>query len=287
MSIQMGSYQKLNDPREAKSWPFTFYTRNHETNEKFNSSIFDDISNYITKKSLVLCCTRDDPTVNKNDEDFDTRTGYGHPRMWSQYADRHKGVCLVLNQESLNSDIKEKAGGYTLFRGPVLYLKTAGPVGDAYHIQYLDDILDKDIASVMEPHIEKHNKSLFFTKHLDWRAEWEYRWVLRSTDDAPILIPITSSIKGIILGNECTANDTKDILAICSELTILVFKLFQHGWSMSLMPTDAKEENVISLNGISFSTLIPTSGVFAQAHDSNGNIRPIHINNSGQVIVVE
>lgn len=286
--IQFGSYQNLNDPREAKTWPFIFYTSNVETNDKFKSSVFEEVSNYITQKTLILCCTQDDPSVTDEDKDRDIRSGYGHPRMWSQYADEHKGVCIVFNKKSLHKSILKKFGSKGLYFGPVKYLKTVtGPNSDAYHIQYLDDILKNGTPNVIEPHIDKYNKELFFTKHIDWQDEWEYRWIFRSKDDTPILISIADCIKAVIVGNECTAKDTGKIVSICATLGIPVTKLLQHGWSMSLMPIDTDEKNVISLNGVSFSTKIPCTGVFTQAHDNTGKIRPILIKNNGDVIVVE
>lgn len=288
MEIQLGSYQNLNDPREAKTWPFIFYTNNEDTNDQFKSSVFDEVSNYITQKTLVLCCTQDDPSVKDEDKDRDIRSGYGHPRMWSQYADQHKGVCIVFNKDSLHKSILSKLGNKGLYTGPVSYLKTVtGPNSNAYHIQYLDDILSKGTSSVLDPHIDKYNKELFFTKHIDWQDEWEYRWVFRSRDNTPMLISISDCINAVIIGNECTAKDTSKVLSMCKPLGIPVAKLFQHGWSMSLMPIDTDEENVISLNGVSFSTKIPCTGVFAQAHDNTGKTRPILIKNNGEVIVVE
>ena len=288
MEIQFGSYQNLNDPREAKTWPFVFYTSNVDTNGKFKSSIFEEVSSYITQKTLILCCTQDDPTVTDNDKDRDIRSGYGHPRMWSQYADQHKGVCIVLNKKYLHKSILSNFGSKGLYYGPVSYLKTVtGPSSNAYNIQYLDDILKNGISKEVEPHIDTHNKELFFTKHIDWQDEWEYRWVFRSKDNAPKLISIADSIQAVIVGNECTEKDTSDIVSICATLGIPVIRLLQHGWSMSLMPIDTAEKNVISLNGISFSTKIPCTGVFAQARDNIGKTRPVLIKNNGEVIIVE
>ena len=287
-AIQFGSYQNLNDPREAKTWPFVFYTSSVDTNDKFKSSVFEEVSNYITQKTLVLCCTQDDPLVTDGDKDRDIRSGYGHPRMWSQYADDHKGVCIVLNKNILHKSILLKFGNKGLYYGPVSYLKTvSGPNSKAYDIQYLDDILNNSVSNVIEPHLDKYNKELFFTKHIDWQDEWEYRWVFRSKDNTPILISISDCITAVIVGNECTEKDTSDIISICSTLGIPVLKLLQHGWSMSLLPIDTDEQNVISLNGVSFSTKIPCTGVFSQAHDNTGKTRPILIKNNGEVIVVE
>jgi len=102
MMLRMGSFQALNDPREAKTWPFRIYFRSPKSNLRFQSTLFDEISTYITSKSLILYCTRDDPTVTEQDDDRVLRSGCGHPRMWSQYADNHKGVCLVLDWKKLH-----------------------------------------------------------------------------------------------------------------------------------------------------------------------------------------
>jgi hypothetical protein len=288
MSIQMGVYKNLNDPREAKTWPFVYYSRNIETNARFKPELFEAVSRYITNTTLIFSCAKDDPSVIDGDHNRDIRSGYGHPRMWAQYGDRHRGVCLVLNHGILHGSMLANLGNKGLYWGDVKYLETvSGPNGNAYHIKYLDDILKDGIASVIEPHIDEFNKELFFTKHIDWRDEWEYRWVFRSKDGKPKLIPITDSIRAVIVGNECPAKETRDILSNCSSHGIPVYKLFQHGWSMSLMPIHTAEENVISLNGISFSTNIPCTGVFAQAHDNNGKVRPILIDNAGNAIVLE
>jgi hypothetical protein len=288
MSIQMGVYKDLNDPREAKTWPFIFYSRDVETNDRFKTELFEEVSSYLTNTTLIFSCTKDDPSVIDGDHDREIRSGYGHPRMWAQYGDKHKGVCLVLNHEALHRSMVSNLGNKGLYCGDVQYLETVtGPYNNAYHIKYLDDILKAGIASVIEPHIDEFSKELFFTKHIDWRDEWEYRWVFRSQDGEPKLIPIEDSIRAVIIGNDCPAKETINILNACSCHRIPVFKLFQHGWSMSLMPIDTTEENVISLSGISFSTNIPCTGVFAQAHDINGKVRPILINNAGEVIVLE
>jgi len=104
MSLRMGLFEKLNDPREAKTWPFKFYARSPEL--RFDPEIFRAASEFVTKRSLILCCTRDDPAAKGEP----LRMGFGHPRMWSQYADNHRGICLVLDQEDLNATITKVVG---------------------------------------------------------------------------------------------------------------------------------------------------------------------------------
>jgi hypothetical protein len=43
---------------------------------------------------------------------------------------------------------------------------------------------------------------------------------------------------------------------------------------------------VVVLDGISFSTEIPCGGVFTQGRDQYGNVRPIRIDNNGDVVAM-
>lgn len=289
MSIKMGSFKHVNDPRESKEWKFVIYTRELKTNEIFDSKIFEDISKYITHKSLMLCLTRDDPTLLTGEEDDrDIRVGYAHPRMWSQYGDNHKGVCLVLDREQLHVSIESKVGKVGLFHGPVDYRSSVtSPSGNAFNLPYLEDILDKGMPGILEPHIEKYYHDLFFNKHIDWRDEWEYRWVFRAGNENPIFIPIGNCIKGVILGSDCSTTDSMGVKEYCKKNRIPLFRVHQHGWALSLLPEDSSQEDTLSLSGISYSDRIPCSGVFVQARDQKGKNRTIRIDNHGNLKLIE
>lgn len=286
MKIMMGSFNNVNDPRESKIWPFTLYSKNLKTNENFDSKVFQDISKFITHKSLMLCLTRDDPTLaSDNEDDKDIRVGYAHARMWAQYGDNHKGVCFVFDKAQLNASIESVTGKFGLFHGPINYRSSArNPNGDAFHLAYLEDILDPRMFGLLEQHITKHHQALFFNKHIDWRDEWEYRWVFRSENENPIFIPIDKCIKALILGNDCTIDASVEDYFM--KIRIPLYRMHQHGWALSLLPEDSRED-IISLNGISFSTEIPCSGVFVQARDNRQRNRTLRVDTNGNMVLLE
>lgn len=295
LELRMGSFQFVNDPREAKSWPFRFYSRLSKLNEHFPHDYFEEVSKYITQRSLVLCCSMDDPLVTEDSEDRSLRSGFGHPRMWAQYADNHRGVCLVLDQQRLHENIVSCLSLDSLYYGPVEYLSTThGPVSDPgvgpYDITYWEDIYDYGLANVIDSHIRRFNKELFFTKHLEWRDEWEYRWVYRSDSSDPAFIPIVDCLNAVLLGSDCPKDISERIIAICRTHSIPVYRAHWHGWAVSvfgnLLDDGFDSENIVSLNGLSFSTSIPCGGVFAQACDQHGNVRTILIENNGNVRVM-
>jgi hypothetical protein len=67
--------------------------------------------------------------------------------MWAQYADGHRGVCLVLNHKLLHENIVSHFGADDLFSGPVEYLNTVqGPSSHlphgGYDLVYLEDYVE-------------------------------------------------------------------------------------------------------------------------------------------------
>ena len=287
MTLRLGPLKDLNDPREAKTWPFNIYSRSPASNSSFKTSMFADISSYITITSLVLCCTRDDPTVTETDADRDIRSGYGHPRMWSQYADNHRGVCLVLDLTRLQQEISTQFQIYPTHHGPVSYLssvyapRTAG-TDRAYDLTYLEDLL-VDYKPFVDNHVAQNFRVLFFTKHSDWQDEWEYRWVMRKDDGKPVLLSVSNCLKAVILGADCNDQDSARILDICESHNVEVYKAYWHGWSVSIFKHEPSSTSAVSLNGIAFSTTIPCGGVFTQALDQHGAVVPVLIENNGAV----
>ncbi|MBA3469261.1 MAG: DUF2971 domain-containing protein [Herpetosiphonaceae bacterium] len=287
-TLRMGSFKGLNDPREAKTWPFRLYAQSPETLASFPPDLFSRISEFITSKSLILCCVQDDPTVIEDHEDRMLRSGFGHPRMWAQYGENHKGVCLVLDQQKLHAAIVATLGSDNLFSGPVNYLNTTyGPVAQngssAYDLAYVEPLLEHGLGTILEPYIRRFHRDLFFTKHLDWRDEWEYRWVYRSKDGEPVFIPIAQCLEAVILGADCDEVTSDRLIHQCQDHGVPAYRAFWHGWAMSLMPAVAQQGQILSLNGISYNMTIPCSGVFVQAHDQYGQVQPLLIDNEGHV----
>jgi hypothetical protein len=214
--------------------------------------------------------------------------------MWAQYAEKHSGVCLVLDQQLLHASIAAHFSPNNLFCGPVEYFNSVeGPVSkdpvSAYDLLYLEDYAAGNLAERMEDHVRRFNRELFFTKHHDWRDEWEYRWIARISDDMPRLIDIRTSLHAVILGHDCPTDTAKKITQLCKPTDTRVCQLHWQGWMLSLLAdrsrTDFDSSPTICLDGISFSTRIPCGGVFVQARDQYGNTKPLRIDNNGNVVI--
>lgn len=289
MTLRMGSFKELNDPREAKTWPFKFYSRTQAGNRQFSPALFDEAARDILTRTFVLCCSMDYPVQTNDKVDRHCLPGYGHSRMWAQYADKHKGVCIVLDIKLLHENIIRQFSGHPLYFGPVEYPNSPyGPNSEGYDLIYLEDYVENGIPRMMEDHIRRFHQKLFFTKHLDWRDECEYRWVLRGEPEVSAYIPIRDCLRAIILGHDCPDDVTRRIIEECRPINLPVHRAHWQGWTLTLLPNELDKElekgPIVILDGISFSTRIPCGGVFAQGRDQSGHVFPIRIDNNGDVV---
>lgn len=288
MELRMRSFEHLNDPRESKTWPFAFYAR---SDVYFNPDLFRQASDFITRRTLIACCSGNAPTSAPGEP---LRPGCAHPRMWAQYANDHTGVCLVFDSTELEACIRMAAGDFRLFVGPVQYHdalhapSTQG--GDPWAIAYLEDVISQGLPAVMEPHIERFHNALFFTKHIDWRDEWEQRWVVRANDDAPIFVPIRPALRAVLIGQDCSSALLQRIVEICSGTKISVHRIYWHGWAFSIFGNllEPAEKNVISFNGMSYNVHTPCRQIYTQACGDQGGTRTIKIvSETGAVIPLD
>jgi Protein of unknown function (DUF2971) len=172
----------MNDPRESKEWLLHLMIQTDFLPEDRGRRRIPDetiaaaqatVNDYRSKVRVGAFCI-DHSLENREDGVF---RGYGHPRMWAQYADNHKGVCIVLNKAGLDRAIRERypmSGDSWVRSGRVRYVESMW-----------DDpaFLSIELSSVVQArenvrdHLVNNADTLFFTKHTDWRDENEYRWV--------------------------------------------------------------------------------------------------------------
>lgn len=136
--------------------------------------------------------------------------------MWAQYADKHKGVCLIFDTDELSENIKNQFSHITYKADNVSYrdrLITETQTEPAYivNIDYLEDWgADKYAFS----HGQKFAKRMFFEKAMDWEGEDEYRWVMFDNNEQ-LKLNYGKSLKGIVFGEDCTENDISTIINLC------------------------------------------------------------------------
>lgn len=124
-------------------------------------------------------------------------------RMWTEYAEKHKGVCLRI-QPILAKDSK-----FQLFR-PVIYREKRSPL-------YEDTL--KFVAGALfgdrEAQIKEIVERIIYTKTLDWQHEGEYRLAIpiRREEEPWNTLPYhPEEITELYLGLDMEKSDIEDIV---------------------------------------------------------------------------
>jgi hypothetical protein len=193
----------MNDPRESKDW--ILFTASYEPGTIVDRKALDDaVADYKRRLRVGAFCL-DQPPFSDREPCI---RGYGRPRMWAQYAENHKGVCIVLDRESLNRAIRSRYpdhDGSWVRDGKVKYV-TSYDDPASIAIKYRAG----EVQACVNEYFTDYAGSLFFAKHVDWQDENEYRWVYFDADEPGTgaggwnspYVNIKGSVVGLVLGED-------------------------------------------------------------------------------------
>lgn len=214
MRFRLGKMSDTNDPMEsAINYVGVAVTRN-ATFEGMEDALQEIKALNIALRSgcSVGCFTL--PADRVTDRPESQCPGHLHDRMWAEYGDGHKGVCLVFDKEKLSRAIhehfkeKEDDGLGEVLDGGIDYVDLLSPpnsVRGAFADIDINDVSSIDFEAYLQAHREQFARALFFTKDTDWLSEREYRFVwvpsVGNVSATYESILIRGCIKAIILGH--------------------------------------------------------------------------------------
>jgi hypothetical protein len=154
---------------------------------------------------------------------------WARPRLWEQYADQHRGVCLVFHRPLFEAAIGDhfQQVGVRCRLGEVAYTPSgyAGSEG-----KKLTDprIFEAQLrANAVTEHIERHYRDFFFLKTDDWSTEHEYRAVILGHDDEFAFVPFGESLAAVIIGETFPAWQAPGAVSACDAVGV---QARQIGW---------------------------------------------------------
>jgi hypothetical protein len=168
--------------------------------------------------------------------------------MWEQYAETHKGVCLVFQRaelaELVGAQIEARAGRAVY--GPVRYSKT-GLLGTvATTLMPTESVTGETLAS---EHLARHAGSFFLLKLADWESEHEYRFVELTSGDEYAYVDFGETLKALILGEKLPSWQIYGAIEMCKPFGA---ELWQMGWQMNgPLPRKARlpDGSIVEPNG--------------------------------------
>ena len=239
--LRLSRFEEVNDPAELKDWSFSIARAEHLNRE--DDKFVQDIFNKKLKRDWHVGCFASDIAAGvvtpdlRGTEAIQTMYERGHslPRMWAQYGDQHRGVCLVLSRASLDRAIAagvDKDGavysGLVTYKNslPVPQLHRPGPrIIDALEVAQLGP------EESARRHLDRFHRELLFTKTRDWEGEREFRWcILRGRPDR-VFVDIRGSLLGIALGDQFPDELELQIGNYCEANNVSVaFMKWQNGF---------------------------------------------------------
>jgi hypothetical protein len=206
--FRLGQLRDMNDPREYKfkllgmiGWSLPpeapdLYDKCHP--------VIDRIVRHECRIGC-FCTNQKGPILSEDrstlEDPIPSTNGWSKSRMWSQYGENQHGICLVFSRKYLEEELHRHTAEVEWIKcDSVTY-----SVKERMSVQSLNMDGNRLIKEGVEPycrsHVEQEAHELFFTKHVDYRDESEYRISAHDPRNAVEYVDIGSSIKGIIAGD--------------------------------------------------------------------------------------
>jgi hypothetical protein len=195
------------------------YEENPILDKIFGEQAIEKVKRKLAKTKQLCFCMNDKKYNLENNTNFPSDYyGFMKPRMWDQYGDHYKGVCLAFDLEKLKvaSNYKNNPIEYVNYRDLTWLdryfdLNELHGLGDDYCTTFLSK-MDK----------------ILFCKHKDYSGENEYRFLSQS-DNEYDYINIEDSLVGIIVPRKNnTESELKELEKYAKDFNV---ELLYIDWS--------------------------------------------------------
>ena len=155
---------------------------------------------------------------------------WARARLWEQYADDHRGACLIFDRDSLERAITADLGARVTF-GEVDYSAGGITMTDA------DMLIDPRIFSddtreqAALDYIKTYEQELFFLKTDEWQSEHELRAVPHDAGDEYAFARFGDALRAVVIGHEFPDDQVAGANALAREHGV---ELKQARWEQGL-----------------------------------------------------
>lgn len=228
-SLRLGQLTTMNDPLEFENHkrdPIAFHgdISNEETSKTMNS-----FSEGVKRRNRCVRLMSFSIDYRQTIDDAYNRLtrGWARTRMWAQYADNHKGVCLVFDKSKLIDSFSNTFPKKTKCC-KITYSNNFEDLKEAWESPcLLNNQTNRDFSNFW---FESKKLKFFFQKCKDFRDEQEFRFLLVNGDlkydDIVISFPFKDALKGIILGDRFKSEDRTTMENVANDIPI--FRIWWH-----------------------------------------------------------
>lgn len=208
--LKFSDGRKTNDPREYKEWELEPHLEGDYTHEEFRAEWKEAERSF--KKAIrnrkYACFCSNNPDTGMN--------GYNRLRMWAQYGENFSGACIAFSTNLLKKRLTEKCIQFDAF--PVQYMDELKDIDGFITDAEANTFMQQDKEKWANKYIDLCGDFLFFTKHMDYRDENEYRIVINDPNNKFEFLDITGCIKAVLLGDRTKKVYYKIVKQFCDEM---------------------------------------------------------------------
>ena len=219
--IRINQLGKTNDPKESKWWNDPMLQWGSGDMSIIN--VQAEANRIKSEEWKVFCTTcHNNPAevFSETRQEFDHyRFGFSRSRMWTQYAESHKGICLLIDAKKFDSNLLNALTMADIFHGFVKYnyessVRHYPPIADEIEKYGLTEGIRKSIARFYDEN--------FLFKSPDWKEEHEFRWLVHSPKNQPEFVSVDGAIRMVVLGTDFSSST---LIEFCKELNIPLRKM--------------------------------------------------------------
>ncbi len=200
---------KTNDPREYGNWAFEPHLEGclYSDKEFFqeSSEAENKLNQVIPMYKFACFCANDFADKETKLDILDNhpkRYGYDRLRMWAQYGDNSYGVCIAFSASSLQKRLHEQLCEKAIINAERVHYDKDLELND----RSLSDhdasyYMGKDKEEWAKRFVREHVKRIFFTKHVDYIDENEYRILVHDPNNDFECLDITGCVRAVLLGD--------------------------------------------------------------------------------------
>ncbi|PTX63606.1 Protein of unknown function (DUF2971) [Kordia periserrulae] len=196
--LKLSERKTSNDPIEnIQNRVIALSSYGYEDTPVANAEDADYVKKFILNKiknsrQLCFCKNNDNPELKKHLILPSEYYGFLKPRMWDQYGDKYKGVCLVFDKSELKSNNQH------IFSKDVKYINY-----EEFFRKITNIDLNQLYAIGVDEYCNQYLKRIInfsFLKHKDYSGENEFRFLSFSNEDN--YLNIGNSLKAIVVSRK-------------------------------------------------------------------------------------
>lgn len=225
-TLRLGAAENTNDPRETKERYFPALVSERTSGNRVENKAKDKEAHQLwdgaVRRNVKLgCFTVDRVPVSQLAGEESFHRGWGRPRMWSEYGEKHQGACLVFDGAALLEAIltQVRHGSEGILAGLIHYddMPLLQDEKGGSRLFSRDAVLGPNGAEYIQQMFIRHYRDLLLSKATDWAAETELRIALRNDDPSWSIVDIRESLLAVHLGEASTTTQKGEITTLMEQ----------------------------------------------------------------------